>query len=127
MNTGHCNQEDIAKNQEHIFIHTTITGNLQLIHLEHIVYFSYNSRNKLWEAVLYDGRTLGLRRNTNSLKILSLHSNLVQVSQSHIINIRYLSSIEGNNCILLPPFDEKEPLQVSKSFMKKLKEKFPCI
>ncbi|WP_303010679.1 LytTR family DNA-binding domain-containing protein [uncultured Bacteroides sp.] len=127
MNTGHCNQEDIAKNQEHIFIHTTITGNLQLIHLEHIVYFSYNSRNKLWEAVLYDGRTLGLRRNTNSLKILSLHSNLVQISQSHIINIRYLSSIESNNCILLPPFDEKEPLQVSKSFMKKLKEKFPCI
>jgi len=28
---------------------------------------------------------------------------------------------------LLPPFNEMELLQVSKSFMKKLKEKYPCI
>ena len=71
--------------------------------------------------------TLALKRNTNSQKILSLHPYLIQISQSHIINISYLVSIEDNNCILLPPFNEMELLQVSKSFMKKLKEKYPCI
>lgn len=50
-----------------------------------------------------------------------------QISQSYIINISYLASIEDNNCVLLPPFNDAELLQVSKSFMKKLKEKYPCL
>ena len=127
MNFDNCNQITPEKDQESIFLYTTITGNLQLIHLEHIVYFHYNSKSKLWEVMLQNGRTLTSRRNTNSQKILSLHSHLVQISQSHIINIRYLISIEDNNCILLPPFNEMKPLQISKAFLKKLKERYPCI
>ena len=75
------------------------------------------------EAVINNNHTMALKRNTNSQKILSLHPYLIQISQSHIINISYLVSIEDNNCILLPPFNEMELLQVSKSFMKKLKRK----
>ena len=121
MNIDNCNHTDTEKHQEEkIFLYTTITGNLQLIHLEQIGYFRYNSKSKLWEAVLNNNQTLALKRNTNSQKILSLHPYLIQISQSHIINISYLVSIEDNNCILLPPFNEMELLQVSKSFMKKL-------
>ena len=128
MNIDNCNHTDTEKHQEEkIFLYTTITGNLQLLHLEQIGYFRYNSKSKLWEAVLNNNHILALRRNTNSQKILSLHPYLIQISQSHIINISYLVSIEDNNCILLPPFNEMELLQVSKSFMKKLKEKYPCI
>lgn len=127
MNIDNCSQTDVTKGQENIFLYTTITGNLQLIHLEQIVYFRYNSKSKLWEVVIYNGHTLMLKRNTNSQKILSLHPYLIQISQSHIINISYLVSIEDNNCILHPSFNEKEPLQISKSFMKKLKERYPCI
>ena len=107
------------------FLYTTITGNLQLIHLEEIGYFRYNSKSKLWEVMLSNKHTLILKRNTNSQKILSLHPYLLQISQSYIINISYLASIEDNNCVLLPPFNDAELLQVSKSFMKKLKEKYP--
>lgn len=32
---------DIAKNQNNIFLSDTMTGNLQLIRLEHIGYFQY--------------------------------------------------------------------------------------
>lgn len=116
-----------ANDQESIFLYTTITGNLQLIHMEHIGYFRYCSQSRLWEIMLFNGHALALRRNTNSLKILSLHPHLIQISQSYIININYLVSIEDNNCILLPPFHKTKPLQISKSFMKKLKDKFPCI
>lgn len=115
------------RKEKNIFLYTTITGNLQLIHLEQIGYFRYNSKSKLWEAVLNNNHILALKRNTNSQKILSLHPYLIQINQSYIINIGYLTSIEDNNCILLPPFNEMELLQVSKSFMKKLKEKYPCI
>ena len=123
MNIDNCNHTDTEKHQEEkIFLYTTITGNLQLIHLEQIGYFRYNSKSKLREAVLNNNHTLALKRNTNSQKILSLHPYLIQISQSHIINISYLVSIEDNNCILLPPFNEMELLQVSKSFMKKKKK-----
>ena len=53
MNINNCNHTDTEKHQEEkIFLYTTITGNLQLIHLEQIGYFRYNSKSKLWEAVL---------------------------------------------------------------------------
>ena len=52
MNIDNCNHTDTEKHQEEkIFLYTTITGNLQLIHLEQIGYFRYNSKSKLWEAV----------------------------------------------------------------------------
>lgn len=123
----HCNHTIIEKNQKNIFLYTTITGNIQVVHFEEIGYFRYNSKGKLWEVVLYNKHTLILKRNTNSQKILSLHPYLIQISQSYIINITYLASIEDNNCLLLSPFNDSEPLQVSKSFMKKLKEKYPCL
>lgn len=100
------NHIDIAGDQDNIFLSATMTGNLQLIRLEHIGYFRYNSKSKQWEAVLCDKHTLMLKRNTNSQKILSYHPHLVQVSQSFIINVRYLILIKDNNCVLLPPFDE---------------------
>lgn len=127
MHTTPCNSTNIAKDQKTIFLYTTIIGNLQLIHLEQIGYFRYNSKSKLWEVVLNNKHILVLKRNTNSQKILSLNPYLFQISQSHIINIMYLASIDDNNCLLLPPFNDLEPLLVSKSFLKKLKEKFPCI
>ena len=106
----------IAGDQDNIFLSATMTGNLQLIRLEHIGYFRYNSKCKQWEAVLCDKHSLMLKRNTNSQKILSYHPHLVQVSQSFI-----------NNCVFLPPFDEVDNLQITKPFMRKLKEKYPSI
>lgn len=127
MSMNDWKHTDIAGNQDNIFLSATMTGNLQLLRLEHIGYFRYNSQSKQWEAVLYDKHTLMLKRNTNSQKILSYHPHLIQISQSFIINVIYLTFIKDNTCILLPPFDEVEALQISRPFMKKLRDKYPTI
>lgn len=118
---------DIAKDQNNIFLSTTMTGNLQLLRLEHIGYFRYNSKSSQWEAVLCNQHSLMLKRSTNSQKILSFHPHLIQINQSCIVNVRYLVQIRDNRCVLLPPFDAMETLQISAPFMKKLKEKYPSI
>lgn len=117
----------IAKDQDNIFLSTTMTGNLQLLRLEHIGYFRYNHGSRLWEAVLCNRRTLALKRSTNAEKILSYHPRLIQISQSFIVNVSYLLQIKGNNCLMLPPFDTAEELQITRSCMKKLMEKYPSI
>ncbi|MCA6020586.1 LytTR family transcriptional regulator DNA-binding domain-containing protein [Bacteroides thetaiotaomicron] len=118
---------DIAKDQNKIFLSTTMTGNLQLLRLEHISYFRYNSRSNQWEAVLCNQHTLMLKRSTNSQKILSYHPCFIQVNQSFIVNVSYLDQIRDKRCVLLPPFDGMETLRISTPFMRKLKEKYPSI
>ena len=117
----------IAKDQNKIFLSTTMTGNLQLLRLEHISYFRYNSRSNQWEAVLCNQHTLMLKRSTNSQKILSYHPCFIQVNQSFIVNVSYLDQIRDKRCVLLPPFDGMETLRISTPFMRKLKEKYPSI
>lgn len=118
---------DIAKDQNSIFLSATMTGNLQLLRLEHIGYFRYSSRNRQWEAVLSNQRSLMLKRSTNSQMILSYHPYFIQISQSFIVNVEYLVLIRDNKCVLLSPFDRVEDLQISAPFLKKLKEKYPTI
>lgn len=118
---------DFAKDQNNIFLSDTMTGNWQLIRLEHIGYFRYNSQSRQWEAVLCNQHILKLKRQTNSEKILSYHPHLIQISQSYIVNISYLVFIKWNECVLLPPFDNAETLQISRPFMRMLKKKFPSI
>lgn len=118
---------NMAKDQDNIFLSTTMTGNLQLLRLEHIGYFRYNHGSRLWEAVLCNRRTLALKRSTTAEKILSYHPRLIQISQSFIVNVSYLLQIKGNNCMMLPPFDKAEELQITRSCMKKLMERYPSI
>lgn len=63
MNIDNCNHTNTEKHQEEkIFLYTTITGNLQLIHLEQIGYFRHNSKSKLWEAVLNNNHNPGTQK-----------------------------------------------------------------
>ena len=61
----------------------------------------------------------------NSQMILNYHPFLTQISQSFILNISYLVLIKENNCVLLPPFNAVENLQITPPFLRKLKEKYP--
>ena len=115
----------VVGDQNDIFLCTTATGNLQLIRLGEIGYFRYNSKGRQWEAMLYDGHVLKLKRSVNSQMILNYHPFLTQISQSFILNISYLVLIKENNCVLLPPFNAVENLQITPPFLRKLKEKYP--
>ena len=83
----------VVGDQNDIFLCTTATGNLQLIRLGEIGYFRYNSKGRQWEAMLYDGHVLKLKRSVNSQMILNYHPFLTQISQSFILNISYLRII----------------------------------
>ena len=115
----------VVGDQNDIFLCTTATGNLQLIRLGEIGYFRYNSKGRQWEAMLYDGHVLKLKRSVNSQMILNYHPFLTQISQSFILNISYLVLIKENNCVLLLPFNTVETLQITPPFLRKLKEKYP--
>lgn len=115
----------VAGEQNDIFLCTTAMGDLQLIRLGEIGYFRHNSKDRQWEVMLYNGHVLKLKRSTNSQMILNYHSLLIQISQSFILNISYLVLIKENNCILLPPFNNVEILQITPPFLRKLKAKYP--
>jgi two-component system LytT family response regulator len=110
-----------------MFLSSTMTGDIQLLRMEHIGYFRYKSNSKLWEAVLCNLRTLTLKKHTNAEKILAYSSEFIQINQSCIVNLHYLAIIKGYRCVLLPPFDKTEELRMSKSFRKKFEERFPSI
>lgn len=50
--------------------------------------------------------------------------SFVQVNQQVIINIHYLTLIDGKNCVFDPPFDRGRDVQISRYYFKKLQDKF---
>lgn len=82
---------------------------------------------KLWNVYLNDGNVLSLKRGTSAEDILNYSRSFVQISQSMIINIAYLSSIHGKLCRLYPPFDMRTDLLISRGYLKKLQERLNFI
>jgi len=107
------------------FMVATPTG-YQKLGLKQIGYFQHQKDKKQWEAVLTDQTRLPLKRATTGDDILRYSTSFVQINQHQIINLDYLSIIEGKSCLLLPPF-QAMPLEISRKFMKGLQEKFELI
>lgn len=108
------------------FLIPTITG-YQMLRIEQIGYFEYLKLKKQWIVVLSDQNRLQLKRNTSADNILNYSAKFTQISQHHIINFDYLCSIEHKNCRLLPPFEQVKSLDISRSFLKMLQDKFAMI
>ena len=103
----------------------TITG-YQKLCLKQIGYFQHQKDKKQWEAALTDQTQVQLKRTTTADDILSYSDSFCQINQHQIINIDYLSIIEGKTCRLLPPFHAIS-LEISRKFMKELQDKFELI
>jgi len=108
------------------FMISTITG-FQTLRSEEIGYFEYSKIKKHWYVYLQNKNALQLRRNTSADTILSFTSSFAQINHQQIINIKYLSFIDGKQCLLFPPFDEEKNLIVSRSYLKGIQEKFDLI
>lgn len=110
---------------ENTFILTSPTNDMSFIRPENIGYFKYNSNRKQWEVFLnYATAPVSLKKGVTADIILGSAPCFVQIHQSYIININYLIMIRDKRCVLYPPFDYVNELQVSKLYMKKLQEKF---
>nr|WP_320039153.1 response regulator [uncultured Bacteroides sp.] len=108
------------------FLIATITGYITL-RQEQIGYFEYVKENKHWYITLQNGKHIQLKRNTKAEDIIKLSKSFAQINQQQIINIDYLTMIEGKKCVLYPPYEEKTDLIISRSFLKSVQDKFNLI
>ncbi|WP_321333505.1 response regulator [uncultured Bacteroides sp.] len=105
------------------FLIATIRG-YKTLKTEDIGYFEYIKERKHWSVTLQNQTRIQLRRNTSADDILNLSSSFTQINQQQIINIAYLSMIEGKRCIMYPPFDKTEELIISRNFAKSVQDSF---
>lgn len=109
--------------QQGMFMISTVTG-FKLLRLEEIGYFEYLKDKRQWHVVLFNQTQLSLKRNTKAEDIIGYSPAFVQISQSAIINVNYLAMIDGKCCQLYPPFQDKEDLLISRSYLKNLQDRF---
>jgi len=110
----------------HSYLIATITG-YQKLRPDQIGYFEYLKNKNQWLVALTDQSRLQLKRNTKAEDIIHYSSSFVQINQSQIINLDYLSIIDGNICRLFPPFHKEDSLVISRTFQKGLQERYEMI
>jgi len=108
------------------FMIPTVAG-FKMLRKEQVGYFEYQKEKDQWIVILNDQSQIELRRGTLAKEILNHTSSFFQISQRHIINIEYLTSIEKNDCHLFPPFSQATNLYISHNFLKDIKVKFETI
>jgi two-component system, LytTR family, response regulator len=120
----------IGKNM--IALPTTI--GLQFISKSDIVYIECNKykgcSRPSWMVMLNNQQTIRLRNNANSESIIDYlgSSEFVPLSQSVIVNLSYVNTIEYKTrlCYLFPPFYET-PLLVSRQYLAEMRERYDVL
>lgn len=113
-----------AKDNSHFLI-TTIKG-YRSLRIDDVGYFEYNKERKHWFTIIQNQR-IALKRNTTADDILKLATQFTQINQQQIININYLGAIEGKRCIMLPPFEKADELNISRNYFNSVQERFYMI
>lgn len=117
-------QSDGGRVGEKSFMVVTPMGDLRVLRVSDIGYFRYVSDRKIWEVALVNGSFIPLKRNTRAENLCAYDSAFVQVHQSYIINMNYLLMVQGCQCVMYPPFNNVDEVQVSKKFRKEMMERF---
>ncbi len=112
--------------QRDTFMISSVTG-FKLLRIEEIGFFEYSKDKRQWQVTLFNQTKLSLKKNTKAEDIISYSVSFVQISQSVIINVGYLAVINGKQCQLYPPFNERKDLCISRGFLKELQERFCLI
>lgn len=103
---------------------TTITNDRLIIFPRDIVFFRYDTDRKLWEVVLSTLQHIILKRNTTADTILNYGPQFVRTYKSYIVNIGFISMISGNECRLIPPYDNITDIRISKVYRPRLLDMF---
>lgn len=108
----------------------TVTG-LKFVRNSEVVLFRYEREKGwskgYWNVLLYNQGKVRLRAGLNASLLLEALGNkkFIQISQSVIVNLTYLSSIEikSRQCKLLPPFSSQH-LCISKGCMAAIRRRY---
>ncbi|MFT4073756.1 MAG: response regulator [Dysgonamonadaceae bacterium] len=116
--------QQLISDYQTYFLVSTFNG-FRSIKLHDIGYFDYENKSKNWFAVLANQK-IPLKRNTRADYILKLSNHFKQINQHQIINLRFLTAIEGKKwkCILSSPFDKAENLYITRNYFKSIQDSF---
>lgn len=103
---------------------TSVTNAKVIANPSDILYFRYQSDRKLWECIFTDLKRFILKRQTTAEAILGYGSDFVRTHKKFIVNIRYVGMISGEDCMLLPPFDQVTEIKISKLYKRELMDNF---
>lgn len=103
---------------------TTMTNEKRVISSDGIIYFKFDSRKKIWIAVLFDMSRVLLKAGISSTDLLSSSNSFAQTHRNYIINVSYINTITLTHCELLPPYQNITEIQISKVYRKNLLDKF---
>ncbi len=103
---------------------TTITNDRMILFPRDVVFFRYDTDRKLWEVVLSTLQHIILKRNTTADTILNYGPQFVRTHKSYIVNIGFISMISGNECRLIPPYDNITDIKISKIYRPRLLDQF---
>lgn len=103
---------------------TSVTNSKIIVNPADIVYFRYISDRKIWECVFYNLKRIILKRQTTAETILAYGPDFVRTHKHFIVNLGYISIINSNDCILLPPLDNITEIKISKTYRKELMDRF---
>lgn len=111
---------------ERRFAFQTLTG-LLVLRSSEILLFQFSSTNT-WEVMLTDRSIYALRAHTTAGDLLSVSPSFLQVRQSCIINVYYLTFIENQSlrCILYPPFNDLDII-ASRRFYAQIRNTLPIL
>lgn len=114
----------LPSSSEH-FITFVNTEDFCMLRLCDIGVFCFNRSARCWEAmVAARSNPVKLRRNVKASNILSWCDHFVQVHQSYIVNITYLSEVSDNVCHLLPPFDHITGVRMGRFYRRRFMSRF---
>ena len=117
------NDETVADNNESIILNSVI-GDMVVVQIDDISYFSYDESRRCWTSVLCDGKSYVLRRTTKSDKILSYSNAFFQVGKPHIINKHKLAQVKDGHCMMQPPLDNVDDIMISNAKLNELRNSF---
>jgi len=112
-----------AETAQPIIIVNALSEHITL-RINDIAFFRYLNGRKLWEVVTTDGQAHLLRHRTNAEAILDYSPRLVQIHKHHIVNTAQIQKIVDSRCVLYPPLDHIDELNISKNFRHQLMSAF---
>ena len=116
--------EVVSDNNNDSIILNSVIGDIIVVKIDDISYFSYDESRRCWTSVLCDGKSYVLRRTTKSDKILSYSNAFFQVGKPHIINKHKLAQVKDGHCIMQAPLDHVHNIMISNAKLNELRNSF---
>ncbi len=113
-----------SRNVSKLIAITTLTNVRVIVPPGSILFFKYDSGRKIWEVILTTLQRYMSKRHTTAEMILSYGEDFVRTHKTYIVNIAYIGPITGNECRLLPPFNDITEIKISKNFKRSLLDRF---